>query len=96
MSHIVFVHPVSTNDLNAKAQKIKLYPNPARDHVTVEFHGKNAATLVLFNSAGSKVMQSQVHPGTRQVDLSGLNSGMYIYRVERKPGQIQTGKLRLE
>lgn len=95
-AHVVYVHPVSTEDQKEESHDVKLYPNPARENITLEFYGNRPGVFTLFNSAGSKVLQHRVQPGKQQINLSGLNTGIYLYRLESQSGQARTGKLRLE
>nr|WP_321412236.1 T9SS type A sorting domain-containing protein [uncultured Carboxylicivirga sp.] len=63
--------------------KVKLYPNPVKDQLSVELSDFSAdATIQILNSVGATVMKSQSVSQINQFDLSALTNGMYFVVVE--------------
>jgi spore coat protein CotH len=62
----------------AGSDVIKLYPNPATDHIIVEANGK--ASITLIDVTGRKVLE-QTGSGKLTVDVSALSAGMYYLSV---------------
>lgn len=63
---------------------IKVYPNPAKDHITIDFGNyanMNGYTLKITNSLGASVFTTAIYQQTSYVDLKGL-TGNGIYLVE--------------
>ena len=58
---------------------VLLFPNPAKDRVTVKGEGLQEVTV--YDVAGRQVMRQVVDGNEVQVDLSGLNQGVYFFRV---------------
>ncbi|MFH0758629.1 MAG: putative Ig domain-containing protein [Bacteroidota bacterium] len=71
----------------------KVYPNPADEYVTFEFSG-SASHIEISDLAGKVLVDRKIGDGARQVqiDVSGLNDGMYMFRVIEGDTH-QTGKL---
>ena len=63
--------------------EFKAYPNPTTDFVTIERHGNaDPKALVEFiNQEGILVLRTVITGNAATVDLSRLNSGLYIIRV---------------
>jgi hypothetical protein len=57
---------------------LKMYPNPANDYLKVE--GKMTSVEV-FNTMGQCVFSKQVDGSEVQINLSGMNNGVYYLRV---------------
>ena len=60
--------------------KWKLYPNPANTTVTVEAEGMNR--VVIFDATGREVLRRNVNGDTERFDVSGLENGVYFFRIE--------------
>lgn len=64
----------------AKQPSMKVYPNPARDLVTVALGEGECTDIEVLNISGLKVKSiSQTH-GLVTIDLSGLSKGVYFVR----------------
>ena len=74
---------------------LNAYPNPAVRTVNIEYAAPAAnAFLVIKNLTGREVYRTAVsQTGTRQVDISGFNAGVYLYGVECDGKMLCTKKL---
>jgi hypothetical protein len=77
----------------------RLYPNPARDRVTLAFSlaAPSAVTFGLHDALGRRVAEVEVGhlgagPQQLPLDLSGLPSGVYVWRLTSAAG-VETGRL---
>jgi|GEM_PF-4688901 len=82
--------PVLIQNLEFKIQNpIRVYPNPARDHVFVdacEISGIHE--LIIMNYSGSVVMSGKINSGdSMRIDLNGLPSGYYMIILRNKSSQ---------
>ena len=63
---------------------VSLFPNPARDRVTVKAEG--LCEIAVYDVAGRQVRCQVVEGNEAQVDLSGLNQGVYFFRISTEQG----------
>jgi len=74
-----------------------LYPNPAGEHITVDFSQLyNSATLQLVDISGKTVFKTQLTSNRQTFDISVLPAGTYLYRISNPKGLEETGKLMVE
>lgn len=75
----------------------KLYPNPAKGQVTFQNDKPHTVQLIFFDLLGRETLRKTVNPGMQQVDISGLQKGVYLYRViDSQIGEAYTGKLQVK
>jgi hypothetical protein len=65
------------------------YPNPATDNVTVSIEGEGVATLNVTDVTGKTVMTNSINlvGGKSDVNIAGLESGIYIFNVTLENGK---------
>jgi hypothetical protein len=69
-----------------------LYPNPARDKITIETSGMpKEITLEIVNIEGQQLITRQISQPKTQIDISTLPSGVYFVRVINNR-TVQVGK----
>ncbi len=74
-------------------ESFTLFPNPAVDQVTVTCKQEGVYTIEFYDLS-AKLVQSETITNTEQViNISSLNTGMYLYRIKDGKKTIQTGKL---
>jgi hypothetical protein len=72
-----------------------IYPNPARNQVTINHTGIKSGELVkaeLYDLSGRIVLQEMIY-NNQALDISSLTDGVYILRVTDKSTLLHTGKL---
>ncbi|WP_417352318.1 T9SS type A sorting domain-containing protein [Flavobacterium alkalisoli] len=75
-------------DFDINKASFSLYPNPSADkNVTVAYSNTDLITeageLTIYSITGSKVYQTKTNASqTQQLNLSALNSGMYIVKLQ--------------
>lgn len=72
----------------------KVYPNPASEFVIFEMSTENSCKLEISDITGKVVLSRKIESNTDkiQIDLSGMDEGMYIYRLFDGKKQ-QTGRI---
>lgn len=81
--------PILTNTVSAtinKALSVKpvsqlqagLYPNPARDFITLVFNNSNTFKIAIYNTAGQELINQT---NTKKIDVARLQPGTYFVRI---------------
>lgn len=60
-------------------ESIKLFPNPAADHINIETAGLENMNIQIVNINGSVVLNTINK--TNSIDISGLANGIYLLKV---------------
>lgn len=69
---------LSTKEINVKDVKLKIYPNPSTDFITIDSRNK-IKNVEIYDIAGKKI---QVKSDGNRVDIRNLSSGIYLLNVE--------------
>lgn len=71
---------------------VSIYPNPSKESITIEGAGPGTA-VELYNTIGQRVLSTTITAGQQLVDVSSLNSGMYIIQFITKEGRKGSVKM---
>lgn len=86
-----------SNQASTSVLPTSLYPNPARNSVTIDYDlpEGETATISLFSMAGQLVRSFNVDSNFDSliIDTSGLNPGQYQCRVQTVSGEIASSSL---
>ena len=63
-------------------EKIILFPNPAKDHISVQTGNSSPLILTIYNSLGEKVFDSVQNSSENSIDLTELEKGAYLVQIE--------------
>ena len=88
ISYYVYVDDISVLQKNITIQdtetglsNIKVYPNPASDHVILDYYG-NITDVAIFNMQGQEVtVNINTDRNMLRIDMEGLAYGNYILKV---------------
>ncbi len=86
---IVFKLDPAVLSVEAQTPKQKIYPNPASEYVTISGIGNGKA--IIYNSIGQKLIEQDI-TSTSEINISNLQSGIYIIKLENA-GNITFEKL---
>ena len=76
-------------DIVAEQFNFTLYPNPARNSVTIQTGNFNKPVIVeVYTMVGSKVRMMKASGNQFEVDLKGLSKGVYSVRVSDAGGKV--------
>ena len=84
--------PTGITDIAKVKEALKIYPNPARDHATLNvpnIEGK----VTLYNELGQELGETNI---TQEQDLSFTSNRLVLLRYTNNKGQTQTTKLLLQ
>lgn len=79
----------SSNDLELDVD-VTLYPNPASNDLVVEVSATDLGTssYLINDISGMNLKQGQINQGSNTINVSDLNSGMYILTIKSENGSI--------
>lgn len=80
---------LNRNNFQAAA-KATLYPNPSRN--IIQFSGADVTKVFIFDLLGKQVLAQDLPLGNKVVDVSTLNSAMYLVQAVDSNGGISTLK----
>lgn len=84
---------VLVTGINEK-REIKIYPNPAKDILTIE--AEDITSISLLNMLGKKVYESKADSyEIHTIRTQNIPDGMYILKLEMSDGSISTSKIRI-
>ena len=66
--------------VSLQVSESRLYPNPAKNSITIEV--QRASELSIYNTLGALVKRKAVLPGTNTVALHDLSDGVYLYSLD--------------
>ncbi|RMG65050.1 MAG: T9SS C-terminal target domain-containing protein, partial [Bacteroidetes bacterium] len=73
---------------------IRLYPNPARDHLILQLAARHLpAELELWDSQGRLVYQQPLTELQTRVDVSALAGGLYVGKISSSQGLVVRPKI---
>ncbi len=68
---------------NEESTSLDVYPNPAQDRLYLNLNNSGIAVskIALFNTSGELVLQGIIENNQTMIDLTGINTGLYVLRV---------------
>jgi hypothetical protein len=77
---------LGVNDM--KLSRGFVYPNPSNNDVSISLKSNGTSNLTISDLTGKIVMNERINleNGTSKVDISALNSGMYLFTVALEDG----------
>jgi hypothetical protein len=83
-------HNVVTGVETIQANEMKLYPNPVQNELSIA-HSENLASLQIYSLTGENILV-QTDVTAAKMDVSQLESGMYVCVMETINGEILQAK----
>ncbi len=90
------VQVVSTKELGATENVLKVYPNPFKQSAILKWEGSNPlqnASFILFDALGREVRREVFHGHQWRLDRGSLQQGLYFFVIEHKGRVVANGKL---
>ena len=76
----------NSNFINPEAD-IKIWPNPARDILHIQHDFAPEYQVAIYDIQGRLLFDQKIKSNQDQVDVSALDKGIYILKVETQMGQ---------
>ena len=86
-SNFITITNVSINT-SLVDNEVKVFPNPAKDYIIIEYAGNENIVLNLRNSLSENILSTEFI-NTTKLDLSNISSGVYFIEMHIK-GQAET------
>lgn len=83
---------LSANEDAAYVFQIKAYPNPFRDHLVVSNKKDDAFDYIIFSTEGKQISKGSSN-FNKNIDLSSLEKGVYIFSFKNDKGILQQIKI---
>ncbi len=75
--------------VNANKIEVLVYPNPATDLVNIELtQAATEAKLVIVNTLGQVVYQSEISENRHTLDMSNFAAGLYLMQIKSSEGEM--------
>ena len=89
--------PVQVFDIEKQEDNALVYPNPACDIINIRIRKellRKQSRIKLYNSIGKKIYDYRLpnKGNTLQLNISNLNSGVYIYEITNDKRVVSSGK----
>ncbi|HLS29268.1 MAG TPA: T9SS type A sorting domain-containing protein [Flavobacteriaceae bacterium] len=89
-AHFQNVPYMSVND--QQITNLTLYPNPANDFLYIE-NLTNPVQIDIYDLSGKVLLSKEVSEAIKQVNVSQLAEGVYLYQLSQNGLEVKTGKL---
>nr|WP_295922349.1 T9SS type A sorting domain-containing protein [uncultured Dyadobacter sp.] len=74
-------------------RNVSVYPNPASINLRIAVPGTAGGLFELYTPEGRRVVNERFKNNVHQMDISGLPTGSYIYRLSQSSGEKASGTL---
>lgn len=64
-----------------------IYPNPVSDMLNFDLNGNDATSVSIYSLDGKLLISQDANGATGSVNVSSLNTGMYIYQIATAAGE---------
>jgi len=90
LNYFSSIHIVGIGDVTVEDQTLKVYPNPARETITIENNGnRNMEALSVINALGQVIYtEKNINPHIHTLNLSGYASGLYAIHIKTDRGLV--------
>jgi hypothetical protein len=75
---------ISSFNKPAELKRIVVYPNPSTDYVQVQGDMEYPSAMRIYNMTGRLIREVKLESGEQQIDISGLQEGLFIIRISGK------------
>ena len=77
-------------------ESLKLYPNPAKEYIFLDFPGIHLIEIKIFDLQGKVISIQENRSQFTRIDLSNMTSGLYIIQSIDDSGTVYSQKFQIE
>jgi len=92
--HGLTINSVVKNN-NATIAELNLYPNPAKDFITVDLKDLRDVEGEVINMSGAVVRNVSFSDGSNKIDARGIVAGNYFLKLKKQGNVIGQGKFQI-
>lgn len=85
--------PVSNVEIQNTDNTVKVYPNPAKDFLFIEYDETIPGRIELISSTGNIVLSESISNTKNELNLSKIAPGIYFIRLYNKNGSFAISKI---
>lgn len=78
---------------NSIEKSINIYPNPARDYITIDKLNSDADHLIVYTSTGQKLTEINLNSEISTIDVKTWSTGIYYFHIYKMGEMIGTQKV---
>ncbi|GIZ09737.1 T9SS C-terminal target domain-containing protein [Flavobacterium sp. UMI-01] len=86
-ANIIESAPLSTHNVEKELGAV-VYPNPTTGNVTLKMDSANAVDVIVYDLNGKALLTKKVNDAQSEINLSGLNTGIYLFNVKTENGEF--------
>lgn len=92
---VVVLRPTSTSDAAFEISSIRVFPNPARESVQIQWQGaeNESFRLRLWSASGDVVTTLEGRGHAAELSVAAYSSGVYFFVIETDGGKMGYGRL---
>ncbi|WP_431107429.1 T9SS type A sorting domain-containing protein [Winogradskyella poriferorum] len=90
VKYVLNFQTLSDSELEMPYNTISVFPNPARDVITITSHHSSVESLYLFDLTGKLIIKTY---GQEKLNISALNKGVYLLTINESSGKSFTKKI---
>ena len=92
---VVVLRPTSTSDAAFEISSIRVFPNPARESVQIQWQGaeNESFRLRLWSASGDVVTTLEGRGHAAELSVAAYSSGVYFFTIETASGRKGYGRL---
>lgn len=88
------VEAMSTNTLNDVSYDVKVFPNPARNHITIDANDHKVTSVNIYNTVGQLIRE--ITGTSETIDVSTIASGLYTIHIELQNGSTFVEQIQIK
>jgi len=92
-SMVITITNQSTGIVHINSQSFSIYPNPAKAYILIESDFHSNCYLTIYSIDGKSVFTKQIVKTSNSIDISEINKGIYILKIETKAGETLVQRL---
>ena len=85
--------PIISSTTHLKSSIVDIYPNPAKNCFNIINYNANINSINIFNIDGKEVFNTKVNENQTRVNISSLETGLYIVNIKSDNNSVKRKKL---
>ncbi len=87
---VAFIFPAGISEPNIFADKVNLFPNPAKDNITIHAEINEAGNVLIIDASGKQAGIYKIQNYTAEINTSAFAEGIYCCEIRDKKNTTLT------